>query len=184
MFLFDDSVAQSRAKLWFDDQLVADEPASAAITNQIPEPGTPIRALVETTFQHPEWARSTAHSTDWRYLAPPVAEEDGIAQADTINVRYGATGLDDYNRTNRTARLDLSVVDGLGEQATGVRGLRVWISGDQGRTWQEVNARGSGASRKITVVAPKGATSVSLKVEAWTDDARVTDTVIDAFTLR
>ncbi|MFN2347395.1 MAG: S8 family serine peptidase, partial [Dermatophilaceae bacterium] len=184
MFVFDDSVAQSRARLWYDDQLVVDEPAPVAVTEQIPEPGTPVRALVETTFQHPEWARSTAYSTDWHYLAPPVAGEDGIAQADVINIRYGATRLDDHNRTKRTAQLDLSVVDGLGEQATGVRGLRLWISGDQGQTWKEVAVRGSGASRNINVIAPKGARSVSLKAQAWTNNARVTDTVIDAIALR
>ncbi|KAB7745586.1 S8 family serine peptidase [Nostocoides sp. F2B08] len=182
--VFDESVAQSRTRLWFDGQLVADEPGAAAVTTEIPEPGTPVRALVETAFQHPEWARSSAYSTDWRYLAPPVAGEDGIAQAEVVNIRYGATGLDDYNSTKRTARLELSVVDGTGEPAAGVRGIRLWISGDQGRTWQEVTVPRSGVTRKINVVAPKGATSISLKAEAWTRTARVTDTVIDAFALR
>ena len=93
---------------------------------------------------------------------------------DLVNVRYGATGMDDHNRSARTVRLDLSVVDGLGEPATGVRGLRLWVSGDQARTWREVAVKGSGASRHVNVVAPRGASTISVRAEAWTADARVT----------
>ncbi|WP_161965153.1 S8 family serine peptidase [Ornithinimicrobium cerasi] len=182
--VFDPSLVSSRSRLWFDGQLVADEASSAAITQQLPEPGTPVRALVETTVDHPEWQRSTAYSTEWRYPAPPVAGEDGIALADLVNVRYGATGMDDHNRSARTVRLDLSVVDGLGEPATGVRGLRLWVSGDQGRSWREVAVKGSGGSRHVNVVAPRGASTISVRAEAWTADARVTDTVIDAIDVR
>ena len=101
-----------------------------------------------------------------------------------LNVRYGLTGVDDLNATKKVAKLNLKVVDGQGERATGVKGVKVWTSTDDGRTWQPAKVGGKGSDRKVTVKAPKGADTISLKVQAWTKDAKVTDTVIDAIDVR
>lgn len=55
-------------------------------------------------------------------------------------------------------------LDGQGERATGVKGVKVWTSTDDGRTWQPAKVGGKGSDRKVTVKAPKGADTISLKV--------------------
>jgi hypothetical protein len=179
----DEFVVSQRTRTWVDGELVDDQPAGGSFV-AAPTPGTPVRVLAEADVAHPTWTLSTSYRTDWRFLAPAGSPED-IVPADLLNIDYGVVRqLDDLNATGRTVRLDLGVLDAVGEPASGVRGVRVRVSGDGGQTWSTAKVTGTGAERSATVRAPRGATSISLEVEAWTADARVTDTVVDAIGLR
>ncbi|MGO0575702.1 S8 family serine peptidase [Ornithinimicrobium panacihumi] len=182
-FAWDESVMSSRIRMWLDGELVADQPGNV-VESAAPAAGTPVRVKVETSTNHPDWVLSTSASTDWSYRVPATGGEAEMVSADLLNVRYGLAGVDDYNATQKVARLSLRVLDGDGDRATGVKGVKVWMSTNDGGSWKAVKVTGKGADRKVMIKAPKGADTISLKVQAWTKDAKVTDQVIDAIDVR
>lgn len=179
----DSSILTERTRVWVDGELVDDQPFTGAFV-QAPEPGTPVRVLSEVSVAHPAWTRSTSYSTDWRFRAP-AGSWDEIVPVDLLNVDYGVIPqMSDLNAAGRSVRLNLGILDAVGDRAAGVTSVRVWVSGDRGVTWSEAKVSGTGSQRSATVQAPKGAVSVSLKVTASTARATVIDTVIDAVGLR
>lgn len=179
----DSTILSERTRVWVDGALVDDQPFTGAFV-PAPELGTRVRVLSEVSVSHPAWTRSTSYSTDWRFRAP-AGSWDEIVPVDLLNVDYGVIPqMSDLNATGRSVRLNLAILDAVGERASGVRSVKAWVSGDRGRTWSEAKVSGTGSQRSITVQAPKGAVSVSLKVTARTARATVTDTVLDAVGLR
>lgn len=179
----DSTILTERTQVWVDEELVDDQPFTGAFV-QAPKPGTPVRVLSEVSVSHPAWTRSTSYSTDWEFLAP-AGSWDEIVPVDLLNVDYGVIPqMSDLNATGRSVRLNLGILDAVGDRAAEVTSVRVWVSGDRGVTWSEAKVSGTGSQRSVTVQAPKGAVSVSLKVTASTARATVTDTVIDAVGLR
>lgn len=169
-----------RTLLWQDGELVADVPELEAWST-LPEGGAQMRLQRDVTIHHPHWARSTQVSTSWEFTAQPQGDMVEPVESHLLDIDYGVSGLDDLNRTRRNVKVALTVLDETAAPADGVQGVRLWSSADGGQTWTEVRLKGSGPDRTGQVKAPKGATSISLKVKAWTGDARFTETVTDAW---
>ncbi|HEY0700558.1 MAG TPA: hypothetical protein VGD43_22475, partial [Micromonospora sp.] len=160
-----------------------------SITNLDPAPHT-YRFEVDTARDAPWWPTSTATSTAWTF----ASQAAGTRQALPFLLVDYDTGLD---LTNTAAHprdlegpptLDLKVSHQAGSQAAPVAGANVWVSYDDGATWQArpVQNRGDGHFRAILTARDAEDTSgfVSLRIEAWdTANNRIEQEVTRAWRL-
>jgi hypothetical protein len=127
------------------------------------------------------WPLSTDVSTEWGFTS---ARTKAATVLPLLQLDYGVQGLNALNTAPRTTKLQLTVSHQDGSTGGKVQGLKLWSSADAGTTWTPVKVtpgKGAGAY-SATVTAPRGATSLSLRSEAW-DSAGSTfkETVIDAY---
>lgn len=171
----------ARFQLWVDAETLVDgEYASAS--EAVPGDERTYRMRLDSHRDVWWWPTATNVSTEWGFRSTST---DGPAILPLLQLDYGVSGLNDFNTGGRTTKLNLEVSHQDGSTGGGeVSGLKLWSSVDAGATWTPARvekASGSGAYR-ATVTAPKGATSVSLRSEAWDSaGASFTETVIDAY---
>lgn len=176
-----DHQTTGRFQFWLDDQVLVDsEYAGAGL--EVPAGDHAYRMRLDSHRDVDWWPLSTDVSTEWTFRSTTT---DAPATLPLLQLDYGVGGLDDLNATGRTTKLNLTVSHQDGSTGGGdIEGLKLWSSADAGATWTPVRVAKAKAAGEFTasVTAPTGATSVSLRSEAWDSaGARFTETVIDAY---
>ncbi|WP_369371801.1 S8 family serine peptidase [Promicromonospora sp. Populi] len=174
--------AQTRLRLWAGQELVADADGSTWLfAEDLPAARTPYRMRLDTAYSGAWWRTSTKVSTEWRFSSATGGTEEEPLTLPLLQVDYGVPSGPDGS-VGRTAKLVLSA-DYQGSADASIRGMRLWASSDDGKSWREVDLkRGKGDTFRATVKAARGADYVSLKAQATdVDGGRVTETVIRAY---
>ncbi|WP_029137646.1 S8 family peptidase [Nakamurella lactea] len=175
-----DEGTTGRFQFWMDDQQLVDSEGANASGTLLPETHA-YRMRLESHRDVDWWPLSTGVTTEWGFRSATTAEPTILP---LLQLDYGVKGLDELNTGARSTRLDLRVSHQDGSAGGSIRGLKLWSSADAGATWKPVHvAAGRKAGEySATVAAPPGATSLSLRSEAW-DSAGSTfkETVIDAW---
>ncbi|MDQ3787299.1 MAG: S8 family serine peptidase, partial [Actinomycetota bacterium] len=145
-----------------------------SVTNLDPAPHT-YRFEVDIARKAPWWPTSTATSTAWTITSQAAATRQVLP---FLMVDYD-TDLDLTNtaahpRTQRGSVLDLDVRHQAGADAGAVAGAKVWISYDDGATWEGRPVRNLGEGRFQAILPSKDAEDTNgfaaIKVEAWDAD--------------
>lgn len=145
-----------------------------SITNLDPASRT-YRFEADIAREAPWWPTSTATSTAWTITSQASATRQVLP---FLMVDYD-TGLDLTNtaahpRDEHRGVLDLEVRHQAGSAAAAVAGARVWISHDDGVTWQSRPVRSLGEGRFQANLpssdAEDGTGFASVRVEAWDAD--------------
>jgi subtilisin family serine protease len=167
------------ARLFQDGELVAE---AAEPRGEFPIAAEPAEYTVELEVSREAdwWERSTATRTSWTFGSEPGA---GTQVLPLLSVDY----LVDLDLSNTVVGSELGLR--VSQQAAGlppVAGARLWLSYDDGATWQPrpVTSTGDGAFRAALPVPAPDAEFVSVRVEAWdAGDNRIQQEVIRAWRL-
>lgn len=186
-----DEASTGRFRVWQGDDLLTDDTFGTYATQDVGAGTERFRIQLQTHRDTPWWPLSTDVTTEWGFTSGGTTAPEVLP---LLQLDYGVRGLDEYNTAGRrTTELNLRVSHQDG--ATGaapVRGLKLWSSTDGGEHWTPVRVtpvKGHGkpghdrsGTYTAAVSAPPGATTVSLRSEAWdAAGATFSETVIDAF---
>ncbi|MGH3681371.1 MAG: S8 family serine peptidase, partial [Natronosporangium sp.] len=188
---FHASVDTTPFRAYRNGVLFGTAPRPQVLVNVGPEPAT-YRFEVDLTRTAEWWPTTTAVHTAWTFAsgAPPDGETEilPLLQA-SYDVELDLTNTAPHPRDSRSpATLGLRVAHQNGAQAPAIAGARVWISYDDGATWEPRPVRdlGDGAYRSI-LNSPDPADTpgfLSLRVEAWDADGnRIEQEILRAWQL-
>jgi hypothetical protein len=170
---------QVQARLLRDGALVAEAEKPRGDFPMVAE-AAEYTVELDVTREADWWQRSTSTRTTWTFQSQAGA---GTQMLPLLSVDY-LVNLDLSNRA-LDDRLGLRV----SQQATGlpaVAGAQLWLSYDDGSTWQPqpVTAAGDGVFEAALPAPPAGEEFVSVRVEAWdADDNRIQQEVVRAWRL-
>jgi hypothetical protein len=152
------TAATGSIALFAGERLIAGSPTLDSLTGEVPpEPATyRLRAVAERRVGWSALATRTA--TSWTFRSGPGGERTALP---LINARYRLT-LDDHNRAPADVPVPLAVEF---EHPIPIVRTRLFVSDDDGGTWQSVALTGSGPRRYATL-RHKAGESVSLRLEA------------------
>ncbi|WP_164743516.1 S8 family serine peptidase [Microbacterium sulfonylureivorans] len=175
-----DQESTGKFQVWTGDTLLTEgDTPHASLT--VSAAKAAYRVTLNTHRDVPWWPLSTDVSTEWGFSSSSTKSATALP---LLQLDYGVEGLNALNTNGRTTELNLYVSHQDRSAGGKVKGLKLWSSADDGATWTAVRVvpgREAGSySAKLT--APRGATTISLRAEAW-DDAGSTfkETVIDAY---
>ncbi|WP_416980391.1 S8 family peptidase [Streptomyces sp. T028] len=168
----------AKGKLYADGQLIGDSTFGGYGVFDVHADNASYRFDLDVQ-RRAAWARySTSTHTEWTFASAHTATETALP---LLTVGIAPKGLDLLNRAERGRQLEvgLPVTNQLG--SVKARGLKAWVSYDDGTTWKEVKVEDGKARFKPA----KGAETVSLRVRATDRDGNGIDqTVLRAFGLK
>jgi subtilisin family serine protease len=143
------------------------------------------RLELDVARSAPWWVMSTATSSVWTVHS---AGPDGVEEAmPMLQADYRVDGLDLLNRVKRNHELMIDFEHQVGAAASPIADAKLWVSGDDGATWQSVRlgARGDGEYRAKIGKLGKQAEFVSLRLDVRDADGnRLQQEVTRAYRLR
>ena len=143
------------------------------------------RAELDATRTAPYWALSTNTKTTWTFASAPPPP--GVAEVQPLLVvDYDVGPLDLLNRTRRDEqRIELHAHRQQGAPAAAITSFALWVSYDDGATWQTVRTDSRGGGRyRAEIRNPNSAQYVSLRVEAVdSGGSKIDQTIIRAYGL-
>ncbi|CAM5288055.1 Peptidase S8 OS=Streptomyces alboniger OX=132473 GN=CP975_10920 PE=3 SV=1 [Streptomyces alboniger] len=168
----------AQGKLYADGQLVGDSTVGGYGVFDVPAAKASYRFVLDAQ-RKADWAPySTSTHTEWSFASAHTDQQTALP---VLSVGYDLDGLDLLNRADSRwkSELGLSVRDQEG--SVEARSLRAWVSYDDGTSWKEAKVRHG----KAEIKHPKGATFVSLRVQA-SDSAgnQIDQTVLRAYGLK
>nr|WP_246075255.1 hypothetical protein [Nonomuraea terrae] len=182
---FSEREGEARARLYRDGEQVAERDA---LEGTWPAAAEPARYRLELDVQHSEpwWEQAARTRTVWGFDSRRPAE--GKRELlDLLQIDYDVpAGLDGAVPARKPTRLGLRIYPQTHPNALVNAAVKVWTSHDEGASWQQARKvkQAKDGSLDVTVTHPKGAKSVSLRVEAVArDGVSIDQTVIRAFGL-
>ncbi len=143
------------------------------------------RAELEVTRTAPYWTLSTHTETAWTFASAP-SPSGGAEVVPLLVVDYDVGKLDRQNRSHQSKqRIELRAHRQPGAASAAVTSFALWVSYDDGASWQSVRTdRSSGGRYRAELRHPRHADHVSLRVRA-TDSggSRIEQTIIRAYGL-
>jgi subtilisin family serine protease len=168
----------AQGKLYADGRLVGDSTLGGYGIFDVPAAKASYRFVLDTQRKADWTPYSTSTHTEWSFASAHTDEETMLP---VLSVGYDLDEIDLLNRaeSKRKLKLGLSVRDQEG--SVQAKGLKAWVSYDDGRSWKGLKVRHGQAKIKH----PKGAEFVSLRVQA-SDRAgnQVDQTVLRAYGLK
>ncbi|MFF4269798.1 S8 family serine peptidase [Streptomyces sp. NPDC001536] len=174
----DGSTSTAQGKLYADGKLVGDSTLGGYGVFDVSADKASYRFDLDVQ-RRAAWARySTSTHTEWTFASAHTTTETALP---LLTVGIAPKGLDLLNRAERGRQLEVALP--VANQLGGVkaRGLKAWVSYDDGASWKEVKVKDGEARFKPA----KGAETVSLRVRATDRDGNAIDqTVLRAFGLK
>ncbi|MFJ8106483.1 S8 family peptidase [Streptomyces sp. NPDC096132] len=168
----------AKGKLYADGQLIGDSTLGGYGVFDVPADNASYRFDLDVQ-RRAAWAKySTSTHTEWTFASAHTATETALP---LLTVGIAPKGLDLLNRAKRGEQLEVGLP--LSNQLGSVkaRGLKAWVSYDDGTSWKAVKVEDGKARFKPA----KGAETVSLRVRATDRDGNGIDqTVLRAFGLK
>ncbi|MFF3942698.1 S8 family serine peptidase [Streptomyces phaeofaciens] len=168
----------AKGKLYADGRLIGDSTSGGYGVFAVPADKASYRFDLDVQ-RRAAWARySTSTHTEWTFASAHTATGTVLP---LLTVGIAPKGLDLLNRAERGKQVSvgLPVANQLG--SVKARGLKAWVSYDDGTSWKEVKVEDG----TVRFKPAKGAETVSLRVRATDHDGNGIDqTVLRAFGLK
>jgi hypothetical protein len=140
------------------------------------------RVVTDTELDPAKWGLGSVGHTEWNVRSARPSTDDTVFLP-MINLGFDVD-TDLAGRVSAGSTLPIGLYAEYVKGATGtgtIRGGKLEVSYDDGKTWSSVGLGGSGASWKGELQVPKNATSVSLRASASDDKgANVSQEIVRA----
>ncbi|OLF14386.1 hypothetical protein BLA60_04480 [Actinophytocola xinjiangensis] len=171
----DTSTDTAPLKFYLDGEFVGEAPRPTVKLSNLPAGGSTVRLELATTRRAAWWQTSTRTLTNWTFRTEHAAEPELVPLLDleySTQLDLTNTAVPPSERPG-PATLDLRVRHQAGYQGARIAGAKVWISYDDGATWQQRPTRarpGEGNFRAVLDSVAAGDTPTghaTVRVEAW-----------------